>query len=58
MICVYNILLVCKVGKYGLGCINSCVGNCFNKVVCNIIIGNCDVGCVFGYIGDKCNKSM
>lgn len=56
MICVYNILLVCEVGKYGLGCINSCV--CFNNVICNIIIGKCDVGCELGYIGEKCNKSM
>lgn len=54
MIFVY-ICLECLIGIYGLGCLDSCIGYCLNDKVCNIIIGRCDVGCKFGYMGEKCD---
>lgn len=48
----------CFLRKYGLGCVYKCSGMCLGDIVCNRIIGKCDIGCEFGYIGELCEIGL
>lgn len=45
----------CLLGKYGLVCLYNCNEYCLNNKDCNVIIGRCNVGCKFGYMGEMCD---
>lgn len=42
---------------YGLSCEIKC-GYCYNEESCDKVNGVCVNGCVFGWIGNICNKSI
>lgn len=51
-------MIGCGIGMFGKGCSSKCSGYCLYNVICNLIIGYCDGGCVLGYVEFFCNKSM
>lgn len=48
----------CLMKIYGLDCVYNCIGKCLYDIICNKIIGKCDFGCGFGYIGDLCEIGL
>nr|XP_022305423.1 receptor-type tyrosine-protein phosphatase epsilon-like [Crassostrea virginica] len=46
----------CPVGRYGVGCSDTCSPACSNSV-CDIESGECRDGCVSGYLGVFCNQT-
>lgn len=44
----------CFNGTYGLKCLKSCSGHCFENETCDIVSGICQNGCNKGWTGSKC----
>lgn len=50
------LLIECMKGSFGVNCSEECVGYCRDNNLCNYVIGLCDNGCVFGWIGYMCDE--
>lgn len=46
----------CPVGKYGVNCQLNCSVNCISKA-CDLDSGHCILGCIDGWVGERCNES-
>lgn len=45
-----DLLLECEFNRYGFNCLNIC-GYCKDGKVCFIVIGVCNNGCEYGWVG-------
>lgn len=52
------LLAECEDGTFGKDCTQTCSGYCKDNRTCNSANGYCLRGCVSGYIGNFCNKSI
>lgn len=58
-LCIWKLLLAeCEDGTFGKDCTQTCSGYCKDNETCNSANGHCLRGCVSGYIGNFCNKSI
>ena len=54
----FILLLECNEGWYGFDCKLQCSGHCKDNAVCSHVSGLCDEGCVVGWKGNSCDKSI
>lgn len=46
----------CPVGMYGVKCQLNCSVNCISKA-CDLDSGHCILGCIDGWVSERCNES-